>query len=832
MAPVAVPTANHSNKEEADESVALLLEASPEDTNEPMQVIKRDGSVVDVKFDEITERLDELMKGLDRAHLDPAKIVIRVSQGMHNKITTQEIDSLSADIAASMVTVHPDYAILASRILVSSLHKEIPESFTDSIEKQYNRMDQFRKTKRPAIPQATYDFVMKNKDKLNSICNHELDSNHNFFGISTLMKSYLSTIDDKIVERPQHLLLRVAVGIHLGDMDAIIESYNLMSQKYFTHASPTLFNSGKISNQLASCFLLSVKDDSIDGIYSTVGDMAKISKYNGGLGVAVSNVRANQSQIYGFGSKATSRGIVPMIKVFASTSTYVDQGGKRPGALAIYLEPWHADVREFRDLRRNQGSEDARARNIFTALWVPDLFMKRVESNSNWTLMCPNKCPGLQDAFGDEFERLYEKYEAEGRGDTQIPARKVFHAIIENQIETGTPYICYKDHVNRKSMQANLGTIRCSNLCAEIVEFSSSEEVAVCNLSSIILTTFVDQQTNSFDFDKLFSVAQVVTKNLDNCVEATHYPIKEAQRSNLRHRPIGIGVQGLADVFLLLKLPFDSPEAREINIKIFETIYFGACTMSCKLAEERGPYETYQGSPASKGKLQFDLWGVEPSFKKWDWKALKARINQHGMRNSLLTACMPTATTSNIAGSNEACEPITSNIYVRRVLSGEFQMVNKYLVKDLIKLNLWNKKTKNAIVRNNGSVQQIAEIPDDLKKVYRTVWEIAQKSIIEMAADRGPFIDQTQSMNIFIAEPNFQSMTSMHFYGWKKGLKTGMYYLRTKPATNAIKFTVEKETSVSEPKKMKLERLPSADQQSKQMLCSIANGPDCDMCGS
>jgi len=823
----------------ADAKDKIVKDESSNESSENriLTVVKRDGSVENVLFDKIRERLEKLMYGLNKSQIDPAKIVIKVSQGITNNITTVEIDNLAADIAASMVILHPDYAILAARILVSSLHKETSDKFSDAIEAQYNRFDPISQKVVQSIPDEIYKIVIENQDKLNSAIDYSRDFNYNFFAISTLMKSYLSRISGKIIERPQHMLMRVAIGIHKHDIDAAINSYQLLSQKYFIHATPTLFSSGHIFSQLSSCFLLSISEDSIDGIFDTLKDCAIISKYSGGLGLAISNVRSNGSQILGVGTKGFSRGIIPMIQVYASMTKYVNQAGHRPGALALYLEPWHADLMSFLELRRNQGNEDARARNIFTALWVPDLFMKRVEGDQMWTFMCPQKCPGLQDAYGDEFEALYEKYEKEGRGVSQMPARKIFHSIIENQIETGTPYICYKDSVNKKSMQSNLGTIRCSNLCAEIVEYTSKEETAVCNLASINLSAYVDEEKMTYDFDKLYEVSKVACNNLDKAIDASFHPIKQASYSNYKNRPVGIGVQGLADVFMKLKYPFDSQDARTLNKKIFETIYYGAIEMSCENAEKKGHYESYPGSPASKGLLQFDLWGVKPSFDKWDWNALKERIRKFGLRNSLVTACMPTASTSNIQGSIEATEPITSNIYIRRVLSGEFQMVNQYLINDLLKINLWNKKIKNKIIANNGSIQTIDEIPNDMKLLYRTVWEIPQKSIIDMAADRGPFIDQTQSMNIFISQPNFQNMSSMHFYGWKKGLKTGMYYLRSKPAVNAIKFTIEKENSTSslnsnEPKKTKFERYPSADKQSQKLLCSIENGPDCKMCGA
>jgi ribonucleoside-diphosphate reductase subunit M1 len=700
------------------------------------------------------------------------------------------LDTLAAETAAYMTITHPDYAILAARIAVSNLHKETNKAFSDVVEELHAYINPRNNTHSPMISDQTYEVVMKHAERLNSAIIYDRDFNFNFFGFRTLERSYLLRINGKVAERPQHLIMRVAIGIHPDDIDAAIETYNLMSQKYFLHASPTLFNAGTPRPQLSSCFLITPKDDSVEGIFETLKICSKISKSAGGIGLNVHNIRASDSYIAGSNSEA--HGLLPMLKVFNSTARYVDQGGnKRPGAFAIYLEPWHPDILMFMDLRKNFGRDEIRARDMFYALWICDLFMKRVESNGSWSLFCPNEAPGLADVWGDEFEALYEKYEnTPGLARETMPAQKLWFAILEAQTETGNPFMLYKDACNRKSNQQNLGTIKCSNLCTEIVEYSSPDEVAVCNLGSLALPSYVNNGV--YDFKKLHEVAKVLTRNLNKVIDINYYPVKEAYNSNMRHRPIGLGVQGLADAFILMRYPFESSEARQLNLQIFETIYHAALEASCELAEKLGPYETYDGCPVSKGILQYDMWNVTPT-DLWDWDTLKQNIAKHGVRNSLLLAPMPTASTSQILGFNECFEPYTSNIYMRRVLSGEFQIVNQWLMKDLVELGIWNEKIKNKIMNDDGSVQGVAEIPNDLKKLYKTVWEISQRAIIDLAADRGAFIDQSQSMNLFVGKPNMGRLTSMHFYSWKKGLKTGQYYLRIRPAVDAIKFTVDQE---------------------------------------
>ena len=687
-----------------------------------------------------------------------------------------------------MTTIHPDYAILASRIAVSNLHKETDDTFSDAIFCLFHNVNEVTGKPQSLVAKSLYDFVMANKERINAAIDNSRDFDYQYFGFKTLERSYLLRINGKVVERPQYLIMRVALGIHGADIDSAIETYDLMSKRMFTHASPTLFNAGTPQPQLSSCFLIAMTADSIVGIYDTLKTCALISKSAGGIGLHIHNIRATGSYIAGTGGY--SNGIVPMLRVFNMTARYVDQGGnKRPGAFAIYLEPWHADIFDFLDLRKNFGKDEARCRDLFNALWIPDLFMKRVEKDGMWTLFCPNDAPGLSDCWGPEFEALYESYEVKGLGRRTIPAQKLWYAILDAQVETGTPYMLFKDSCNAKSNQKNLGTIKSSNLCTEIIQYSSSDEISVCNLASIALPMFINSD-GFFDFEMLHHVAKVITKNLNKIIDVNYYPVEEAKRSNTRHRPIGIGVQGLADTFLRCKMPFDSPPARELNIKIFETIYHAALEQSCELAQEHGPYETYPGSPMSQGILQFDMWNVIPS-SLWDWDSLRAKIAKHGVRNSLLVSPMPTASTSQILGFNECFEAYTSNIYTRRVLSGEFQVVNQYLLKDLITLGLWDESMRARIIANNGSITNISEIPEDVRHLYRTVWEIPQKSIIDMAVDRGAFIDQSQSLNIHIAEPSISKLTSMHFYSWKKGLKTGMYYLRTRPAAEAIKFTVD-----------------------------------------
>ncbi|CEI95794.1 Putative Ribonucleoside-diphosphate reductase [Rhizopus microsporus] len=719
-----------------------------------------------------------------------------------------------------MTTRHPDYALLAARIAISNLHKETKKVFSQVIEDLYNYVNPKTGKHSPMISNETYKVVMDNADRLNSAIIYDRDFKYNFFGFKTLERSYLLKIDGKIAERPQHLIMRVAIGIHGTDIDAAIETYNLMSEKYFTHASPTLFNAGTPRPQMSSCFLLTMKEDSIEGIYETLKICAQISKTAGGIGLNIHNIRASGSYIAG--TNGYSNGLLPMLRVFNNTARYVDQGGnKRPGAFAMYLEPWHADIFTFLDLRKNFGKDEIRARDLFYALWVPDLFMQRVRDGGDWSLFCPNEAPGLHEVWGDEFVALYEKYEREGRGRETIKAQKLWYAILEAQTETGNPFILYKDACNRKSNQQNLGTIKCSNLCTEIVEYSSPDEVAVCNLASIALPTYVINR-EKYDFQKLHDVTKVITRNLNKIIDINYYPVIEAERSNKRHRPIGLGVQGLADTFMALRYPFDSPEAKQLNIQIFETIYHAALEASCELAEKYGPYETYEGSPVSKGILQYDMWNVTPT-NLWDWAALKEKIAKHGVRNSLLVAPMPTASTSQMLGFNECFEPYTSNFYTRRVLSGEYQMVNPWLLRDLVDMGLWNDDVKNMIMADGGSIQNVPSIPQNLKDLYKTVWEISQRTIIDMAADRGAYIDQSQSLNIFMAEPNFGKLTSMHFYGWQKGLKTGMYYLRTRPAVDAIKFTVD-QLSLREYRK-KIEEKNQAD-----MICSIDNKEACMSC--
>ncbi|EIN12822.1 ribonucleotide reductase alpha subunit [Punctularia strigosozonata HHB-11173 SS5] len=768
-------------------------------------VFKRGERKERVQFDKITARIAKLCYGLDTEHVDAVEVAQKVIAGVYPGVTTVELDNLASETAAYLTTKHPDYATLAARIAVSNLHKETKKSFSSVIRDLYTYVNP--KNGRPAgmISKETYDVVMANADTLDSAIIYDRDFNYNFFGFKTLERSYLLRINGRVAERPQHMIMRVAVGIHGNDIDRALETYNLMSERCFTHASPTLFNAGTPHPQLSSCFLVAMKDDSIEGIYDTLKNCAMISKTAGGIGLHIHNIRATGSYIAG--TNGYSNGIVPMLRAYDATARYVDQGGnKRPGAFAIYLEPWHADVFEFIDLRKNHGKEEVRARDLFYALWVPDLFMKRVEANGEWSLFCPNEAPGLHEVWGEEFDKLYEKYEKEGRARKTIPAQKLWYAIMEAQIETGGPFMLYKDAANSKSNQQNLGTIKSSNLCTEIMEYSSPDETAVCNLASIALPTFV--KNGVYDFKRLHAVAKVVTFNLNRIIDVNYYPVPEARRSNIRHRPIGVGVQGLADTFMILRMPFDSPEAKELNIQIFETIYHAALEASCEIAAVDGPYETFQGSPASQGQLQFDLWGVTPS-GLWDWQSLKDKIMQTGLRNSLLLAPMPTASTSQILGFNECFEPYTSNIYTRRVLAGEFQVVCPWLLRELVDLKLWNDQMKNMIIANNGSIQSIAGIPDDIKAIYKTVWEISQKKVLDMAADRGAFICQSQSLNVHLQSPTMGQLTSMHFYGWKKGLKTGMYYLRTRPAAQAIQFTVD-QTVLKQAAEAKAKKTPES----------------------
>jgi ribonucleoside-diphosphate reductase alpha subunit len=755
-----------------------------------MNVIKRNGKKETVKFDKITARIQKLSYGLSPL-VDVIEVTKKVIEGIYDGVTTSELDSLAAETAASLTTKHPDYALLASRIAVSNLHKNTEKSFSATMRKLYNYTDSANGRRMPLLADDVMEIIEANAELLDSSIIYDRDFGFDYFGFKTLEKSYLLRIDGKVTERPQHMYMRVAVGIHKEDIASAVKTYNLMSERWFTHATPTLFNAGTPKPQMSSCFLLTMKDDSIDGIYDTLKQTAKISQSAGGIGLSIHNVRATGSYIGG--TNGTSNGIIPMLRVFNDTARYVDQGGgKRKGAFAIYLEPWHADIEGFLDLRKNHGKEELRARDLFYALWISDLFMKRVEENGSWSLFCPHEAPGLGDTFGDEFEALYHRYEQEGRARKVIKAQDLWFAILEAQIETGTPYMLYKDAANKKSNQQNLGTIKSSNLCTEIMEFTSADEVAVCNLASLALPRFVNE--GKFDFDKLYEVTYQVTRNLNRIIDNNYYPVEEAKRSNLRHRPIGLGIQGLADVFILLRLPFESDLAKVLNKNIFETIYFAAMTASKDMAIEQGAYETFAGSPLSKGQFQFDLWNVQPS-NRYDWEALRAEVMNHGVRNSLLVAPMPTASTSQILGNNECFEPYTSNIYVRRVLSGEFIIVNKHLLKDLVQLGLWNDTMKNKIIAANGSIQQINEIPADIKALYKTVWEIKQRTLIDMAADRGAFICQSQSLNLFVDTPTAAKLTSMHFYAWKQGLKTGMYYLRTQAAAQAVQFTVEKQGS-------------------------------------
>ena len=755
-----------------------------------MHVVKRDGHREEVKFDKITARIQKLCYGLSPL-VDPVAVAMRVIEGLYDGVTTSELDNLAAEVAASMTVRHPDYAQLAARVAVSNLHKNSTKSFSETMRSLYTYVNAKTGKAAPMIADDVMEIIEQHAERLDSAAIYDRDFNYDYFGFKTLERSYLLRIDGKVAERPQHMLMRVSVGIHKDDIDAAVETYNMMSKGLFTHATPTLFNAGTPKPQMSSCFLLQMKDDSIDGIYDTLKQTARISQSAGGIGLSIHNIRATGSYIRG--TNGTSNGIVPLLRVFNDTARYVDQGGgKRKGSFAIYLEPWHADVFDFLDLKKNTGKEESRARDLFYALWIPDLFMKRVEEDSTWTLMCPNECPGLYDTYGADFEALYHKYESEGKGRKTIKARELWHKVLEAQIETGTPYMLYKDACNAKSNQKNLGVIRSSNLCTEILEYTAPDEVAVCNLASIALPRFIED--GQFNHQMLYEVTYKVTKNLNKVIDRNYYPVAEARNSNMRHRPVGLGVQGLADAFIALRYPFTSNEARQMNKDIFETIYFAALKSSCDLAKLDGKYESYEGSPISKGEFQFNMWGVSEDALsgRWDWKALRQEIAAHGVRNSLLVAPMPTASTSQILGNNECFEPYTTNIYTRRVLSGEFIVVNKHLLLDLVKLGLWNDEMKNAIMASNGSVQSIDAIPDNIKELYKTVWEMSMRDIIDMAADRGLFIDQSQSLNLFVEAPNMGKLTSMHFHAWKKGLKTGMYYLRTKAASAAIKFTVTK----------------------------------------
>ncbi len=760
-----------------------------------MFVIKRDGRKETVKFDKITARIDKLSYGLNRNFVDPVEVAKKVIDGLYDGVSTSELDNLAAETAASLTTTHPDYALLASRIAVSNLHKNTQKSFSETMRLLYTYTDPATGRKAALLADDVWTIIEENAELLDSTIIYDRDFSFDYFGFKTLEKSYLLKLNGKIAERPQHLFMRVAIGIHKTDIDSAIKTYQLMSERWFIHATPTLFNAGTPKPQMSSCFLVAMKDDSIEGIYETLSQTARISQSAGGIGLSIHNVRATGSYISG--TNGTSNGIVPMLRVFNDTARYVDQGGgKRKGAFAIYLEPWHADIFEFLDLKKNHGKEEIRARDLFYALWMSDLFMKRVEANGEWSLFCPHEAPGLADCHGEAFEHLYEQYELEGRASKTVKAQDLWFAILDAQIETGTPYLLYKDAANAKSNQQNLGTIKSSNLCTEIIEYTSPDEVAVCNLASLSLPRYVNNGV--FDHQKLYEVTYQVTLNLNRIIDHNYYPVEEARRSNLRHRPIGLGVQGLADVFILLKLPFESAEAAKLNTEIFETIYFAAMDASADLAEKEGTYETYKGSPISEGKFQFDLWGVKPDSGRWNWDALRERVIQSGVRNSLLLAPMPTASTSQILGNNECFEPYTSNIYTRRVLSGEFVVVNKHLLRDLVELGLWSNDLKDQIILANGSIQHIESIPAGIRELYKTVWEIKMRTVIDMAADRGAYICQSQSLNLFISDPTASKLTSMHFYAWKKGLKTGMYYLRTQAAAQAVKFTVVQSQAAKE----------------------------------
>ncbi len=794
-----------------------------------MKVINRKGESEEVRFDKIQDRISSLTYGL-HSSVDVAEVTKKVIEGMADGITTRQLDKLASETAASMMTTHPDYGKLAARIAVNDLHKQTKESFAETIETLYAYIDPKTGKHAPLIADDVLEIVRNNADTLDAAVRFERDYEYDFFGFKTLERSYLLKVDNEIAERPQHMLMRVSVGIHKNDIPSALETYELLSQGYFTHATPTLFNAGTPRSQMSSCFLLDMKDDSLEGIYDTLKQCAMISKSAGGLGLAIHKVRAQGSYIRG--TNGASNGLVPMLRVFNNTVRYVDQGGgKRKGALAVYLEPWHADVFEFLQLRKNHGVEEQRARDLFYAMWIPDLFMKRVEDDGTWSLMCPDECPGMDEVYGDEFEALYTKYEAQGKFHRQVRARELWEEILGAQIETGTPYMLYKDNVNKKSQQKNIGIIRSSNLCTEIVEHTNPDEVAVCNLASLALPKFVNTEKKEYDHEGLFNVVYHAVRNLNKVIDLNYYPVEEAKSSNMKHRPVGLGVQGLADSFAMLGLPFDSEEAAQLNKDIFETIYFAALQSSKDIAAELGPYETFAGSPASEGVLQFDMWGVQPTSGRWDWTTLKAQIKQHGLRNSLLVAPMPTASTSQILGNNECFEPFTSNLYTRRTLSGEFVVINKHLVKDLLAVGLWNEEIKNQIVLGQGSIQRIEAIPQHIRDVYKTVWEIKQRTVIDMAADRGAFIDQSQSLNLHVTEPNLAKMTSMHFHAWRKGLKTGMYYLRTKAAASALQFTVDakeakafRESSAAKPA---AEMTPE-----EQLACSIDNPEDCVACGS
>ena len=802
-----------------------------------MYVIKRDNSKELVKYDKITNRIKKQTYGLNSDYVDALEVAKKVIQGVHDGVTTVELDNLAAETAASMTSIHPDYSILASRIAVTSHHKGTKKSFYETIKDLYEYVDPKTGEVAGMISDEVFKFIEKNKNAIEEAINYDRDFNYDYFGYKTLERSYLLKMYGKPVERPQHMLMRVACGIWYGNMKEVLETYELLSQGSFTHATPTLFNAGTKRPQLSSCFLLMMKDDSLEGIYKTLADSAMISKNAGGIGIHIHNVRGKGSYIKG--TNGTSNGLIPMLKVFNETARYVDQGGgKRKGSISIYLEPWHSDVMDFLDLRKNHGKEEMRARDLFLAMWIPDLFMQRVENDADWTLFSPSEAPNLHETYGEEFEALYEKYEQEGKGRRTMKARELWQKILESQVETGTPYMLYKDAANKKNNQKNLGTLHGSNLCTEIMEYTSADETAVCNLASIALPKFIDypqakkhdKNKRTFNHQRLYEVTYQITKNLNRVIDVNYYPIPEAKNSNMRHRPIGIGVQGMADLFAILGLPFTSEDAKKMNREIFETIYFASLTASKDLAKKEGHYESYPGSPISQGIFQFDMWGVTPT-TRWDWDSLRKDILKSGIRNSLLLAPMPTASTAQILGNNEAFEAFTSNLYKRRTLAGEYTVVNKYLVEDLIEKNLWSEEMRLTLISNKGSVMNIGEIPEELREIYRTVWEMKQKDIIDMSADRGAFICQSQSLNLFIENCNPAKLTSAHFYAWKKGLKTGMYYLRTKAATEAlaglgVDFDAIKKKSHPADKPAVVEETSMQD----AMACSLDNPDACEMC--
>jgi ribonucleoside-diphosphate reductase alpha chain len=756
-------------------------------SDEEMRVKKRNGSFEIIAFDKILNRVKNLGKSANITSINYASLIIKVIDQLYDGIPTTKIDELTAEQCAALSTQHPDYITLASYIATSNNHKNTDASFYKVMTKLYKNKDN-QKRSSPLISETTMSVITKYKDELENMVVHQRDFLIEYFGYKTLEYSYLLKINGQVVERPQYMWLRVSVGIHGDNIEKIKETYDLMSQKYFTHATPTLFNSGTLRPQLSSCYLIAMEDDSLGGIFNTLSDCAHISKWAGGIGLHIHNIRARGSLIRG--TNGASTGIVPMLRVFNSTARYVDQGGRRNGSFAIYLEPWHADIRDFLELKKNHGDEEVKARDLFYALWIPDLFMKKIKENEDWCLFCPDECPGLSDVYGDAFETLYHKYESEGREKCKLKARDLWFKILDSQMETGTPYLLYKDACNKKSNQQNVGTIKSSNLCTEIIQYSDDKETAVCNLASIALNKFVTAN-KTFDFDLLHSVAKSVTYNLNQVIDVNYYPTEKTRTSNMRHRPIGIGVQGLADTFMMMDFVFNSSEAKQLNTNIFETIYHAALETSVELSKLHGPYESFKGSPASKGVLQFDMWNVEPGNSRYNWTEMKASVVKYGIRNSLLLAPMPTASTSQILGNNEAFEPITSNIYTRRTLAGEFIVINKYLMRELIDMGLWTDALKNNIIANRGSVQHLTNLSEHMRNKYKTVWELPMKDLIDMSADRAAFICQSQSLNLWMEEPSYGPLTSMHFYAWTKGLKTGLYYLRRKPKHQAQQFTIE-----------------------------------------